>query len=421
MTERLLQFIWQHQYYNAKELTTTKGEELLIIHAGMFNQHQGPDFLDGRIKLDGNVWAGNIELHINASDWHRHMHDTDPNYANVILHVVWNNDMDEEQVQLPTLLLGDRIQKLLIGQYESWMRSDHFIPCASMIGQVQQMILDSWKDRLLLERLHRKSKSVLLMLEKNNFHWDEMLWWMLARNFGLYVNADAFAAMAQSIPYSVLMKHRNQIQQLEALMMGQAGLLRQTFKDKYALMLQKEHVFLKKKYLLKESSIAVHFLRMRPACFPTVRLAQLAMFVHQTTGWLTTVLNCPDVKEVKKILNVTANDYWHYHFTFGEATVYQPKVLGATMINSIMVNTLVPVLYTYGEYKKDDRFKMKAVEWLTGIAAENNSTLNRFRQAGMAYVNAGESQALIELKSQYCDKRKCLECAIGNAVLKRSI
>jgi hypothetical protein len=419
MTERLLQYIWQFQYYNKNELVTASGEELVIIHPGMYNTHQGPDFTGGRIKLGGNTWIGNIELHVNASDWDRHQHSTDKNYQNVILHVVWNNDRSYAGQIIPTVILGDRVPKVLLQQYYAWMKADSFIPCELTAADAGELVWTSWKERLMYERLERKSEFVFSLLRKNNFHWEETLWWMLARNFGLSVNADAFGEMAESIPYNLLSKHRTQIHQLEALLFGQTGLLEEEFDDKYPLMLKKEYLFLRKKYNLSSIHMPVHFLRMRPACFPTVRLAQLAMLIHLTPGMFSALANETSMQEIKKVLCITANDYWHYHFRFNEATVYQPKTLGAEMVNSIMMNTVVPVLFAYGKYHCEPVFQHKAVEWMANLPAESNAIVSKFRNIGVMAKNASDTQSLIELKSQYCDKRRCLDCAVANAVLKK--
>jgi|SRR5688572_21697717 len=419
MTERLLQYIWQFQYYNKNELNTTSGEDLVIIHPGNYNTHQGPDFLEGRIRIGGNTWIGNIELHVNESDWHRHQHSLDKNYNNVILHVVWSSDELYSGHEIPTLNLSDRVPKILLQQYYYWMKGDYFIPCESTAGYADELVWTSWKERLVMERLERKSEYVLSLLKKGNFHWEEILWWMMARNFGLSVNADAFGEMAASIPYNLLAKHRKQIHQLEALMFGQAGLLDTEFDDKYPAMLKKEYLFLKKKYKLEKILLPVHFLRMRPACFPTVRLAQLAMLIHSTGNIFSVLLNASTINEIKMLLNVTANDYWHYHFRFGETTVYQPKILGREMINNILLNTVITVLFAYGKYHREHAFQHKAIEWINELPPEHNAVITKFRGIGVTIRNASESQSLIELKSQYCDRKRCLDCAIAGAVLRK--
>lgn len=420
MTERLLQFIWQFQYYNKNELTTTAGEKLSILNQGKFNYHQGPDFLEARIKLEKNTWVGSIELHINAADWHRHSHGNDPNYENVILHVVWNEDDELNDLRMPTLLLGNRIPKLLIYQYESWLNSDYFIPCHAHLQTVAELIWTNWKERLLMERLQRKSKLVLQHLESNNFHWEETWWWMIARNFGLVVNAEAFGEMASSIPYNLILKHGSQAHQQEAMIFGQAGLLEGDFNEGYPSILKKEYGFLRLKYKLRTAHIPVHYLRMRPACFPTVRLAQLAALVHSSPQMFSAIIEYEDPEKIKNTLNVTAGEYWNTHFLFGEETSYRPKKLGAQMIDNIFVNTIVPLLFTYGEYRKEERYCIKAIDWVGSLPPEKNSLTMKFEKCGVSNRNAGASQALIELKSLYCDQRKCLDCAVGNTILKRA-
>jgi hypothetical protein len=418
MTEKLLQYIWQFQYFNRKELTTTDGEELDIVCQGQYNRNQGPDFLEGKIKIGKQVWIGNIELHVNASDWDKHLHSFDANYENVILHVVWNKDAEHLDMRMPTLELADRISKMLLHQYESWLNSDYFIPCAAHLSSACDIVWTSWKERLMVERLGRKSESIIQLLQKNKFHWEETLWWMLARTFGLVINAEAFAAMASSIPYNLILKHSNQIHQLEALMFGQAGMLEGRFKDKYVVMMQKEYGFLKNKYELTAIRMPVHYLRMRPACFPTVRLAQLAMLMQKSPDLFSCIVQTQDTGTIKTILNVPANDYWHYHFVFDEETGFQPKNVGAQLINSLMINAIVPLLFTYGMYKNEESFKEKALDWISQLAGEKNSVTQKFKKVGVYAMNAAESQALTELKTQYCDQRRCLDCAIGNLILK---
>ncbi|HUQ67262.1 MAG TPA: DUF2851 family protein [Flavitalea sp.] len=418
MTERLLQYIWQFQYFNRNELVAVTGEEIVIIHPGKLNTHQGPDFLEGRVRSGSNTWVGNIELHVDASEWHRHQHSLDKNYNNVILHVVWNNDEVDTKHGIPTLVLEDRVPKVLLQQYNSWMEGGSFIPCESSAQYAEDLVWTSWKERLMIERLQRKSDQVMVLLYKNNFHWEEVLWWMLARNFGLYVNADAFAEIAASIPFNVLLKHRMQIHQLEALLFGQCNLLEIEEPDKYSMMLQKEYLFLQKKYSLEKTHLPVHFLRMRPACFPTVRLAQLAMLVHTTADIFCTILNAPTIHEIRLLMNVTANDYWHYHFRFCEVATYQPKTLGLGMINNIMMNTVAVILFAYGKYHNDLCYLDKAVQWMSALPAEQNSTISRFKNIGVTAGNAADTQSLIELKSQYCDHKRCLECAVANAMFK---
>ena len=416
MTERLLQFIWQFQYFNKSELHSTSGEEIQIIFPGNYNTNQGPDFTDAKIRIGKTIWAGNIELHLLSSDWKKHNHHVDKNYDNVILHVVWEDDFPNYNI--PVLNLKSRVAKVLLQRFEELMNAQGFIPCENIIGTVKTIVLESWKERLLAERLTRKSAIVETYLNQNNHHWEETFWWLLARNFGIKINAEAFEAMARSIPVSTLAKHKNQLHQLEAFLMGQSNLLNEKFTEDYPVMLQKEYEFYKGKYKLKQNSYTPFFLRMRPGNFPTIRLAQLAMLVHQSEHLFSKIKETVSVKDVKKRLDVTANDYWHYHYRFDEPSSFKKKNLGEAMIDNILINTICTVLFAYGHFNKEQKYKDRALQWMEEITAESNSITKGFQQVGIQNKNARDSQALIELKNEYCSKKRCLDCAVGNALLK---
>jgi hypothetical protein len=420
MTEKLLQFIWQLQYFNHGELHTEQGDSLQIIQPGVLNKDQGPDFLSAKIRIGETTWAGNIELHLQASDWFRHSHQTDSNFRNIVLHVVWKNDdhSNTHDLNLPVLELQSRVSVLLLQRYEEWMNNPRFVPCEKSLQQVDDLVWLKWKERLLVERLQRKSIYILQLYQQNRQHWEETFWWLLARNFGIRVNADAFESVAHSIPINILTKHKGQIHQLECLLFGQAGLLNARFKEDYPRMLQKEYRFLQKKYQLQHVFVPLKFLRMRPSSFPSVRLAQLAMLIHQSTHLFSRLKEIHYLKEVKDLLNVTANDYWHYHYRFDETSEFRVKNLGDDMVDNILVNTIVPILYTYGSYHGEPGYKNKAIAWLEAISPEKNRITKGWEQAGIINRQAFDSQSLIELKSQYCDYKRCLECSTGNALLK---
>lgn len=427
MTERLLQFIWQFQYFNKNELAITTGEGIQIMIPGLHNSNQGPDFLNAKIKIGDTIWAGTIELHIKTSDWNKHHHQEDRNYNNVILHVVWEDDEIDKvfpinktlnKSPLPVLELKDRISKILLQRYEGLLQAASFIPCEKNIAAVRDITWKSWKDRLLIGRLMRKTKLVETHLHNSNYHWEETFWWMLARNFGTKVNGDAFEAIAKSISINILAKHKNQIHQLEALLMGQAGLLNGTFTEDYPIMLQKEYHFYRSKYNLQPTSNPLFFLRMRPGNFPTIRLAQLAMLIHGANHLFSHIKEANTNEQVKQWFAVTANDYWHYHYRFEEETDFKRKKMGNDMVDNIIINTVVPVLFYYGSYHKDEKYKQKALQWLELLEAENNNITKGFEGLGIENKTAFDSQALIELKNEYCNNKRCLECGIGNAILK---
>jgi hypothetical protein len=418
MTERLLQFIWQFQYFNRNELLTTAGEKVQIIFSGNLNSNQGPDFGDAKIKIGKTTWAGAVELHLKTSDWKKHNHQGDKNYRNVILHVVWENDEPGLQNSVPIIELKDRVSKILLARYEELMHSQGFIPCEKNITRVRDITWKAWKERLAVERLLRKSENVEAYLHQNKFHWEETFWWLLARNFGIKVNADAFEQMARSIPLNLLAKHKNQVHQVEALLFGQAGMLEGEFREDYPKLLKREFNFLKKKYRLNKIHQPVHFLRMRPGNFPAIRLAQLAVLITESSHLFSKIKEGSSSAEIKKWFTVTANDYWHYHYKFDETSAFKKKKLGDAMISNILINTVCPVLFAWGNYHDDDKYKNKVLHWLEEISPEKNSITNGFQKLGIENKNACDSQALIELKNEYCNKKRCLDCAAGNAMLK---
>ncbi len=417
MTEKLLQYIWQFQHFNRDGLVTDKNEVIQVIHPGQLNHNQGPDFLDARIKIGNTILAGSIELHLKTSDWQKHHHSSDINYKNVILHVVYQNDKQQIST-LPLLELDSRISKLLLQKYEQLMVNNNYIACSNSIVQVKEIAWIAWKERLLAERLTRKSKKIVELFEKSHQHWEQTFWWLLARNFGIKVNADAFEEMARSIPVSILARHKAQIHQVEALLFGQANLLTGNFNDDYLQLLQREYKFLQKKYDLKPIHTPVHFLRMRPGNFPTVRLAQLAMLVFNSAHLFSKILEAANCLEINQLFSVTANDYWHYHYRFDEGSDYKPKKLGLNMISNIIINTAAPMVFAYGLHHKNEDYKTKALRWLDEVPAETNVITTGFKNLTITIKSAFDSQSLIELKTQYCEGKRCLQCAVGNSILK---
>jgi len=420
INERLLQFIWQFQYFNNNELTTNTADSVQVISPGQYNSNQGPDFTNAKIVVDNTTWIGSVELHIKTSDWNRHKHQEDKNYNNVILHVVWEDDETPVSVSfyVPVIELKSRVAKILLQRYEEIMNSTAFIPCEKSIHAVRDIIWKSWKERLLAERLLRKAGMVDSYLQQNNYHWEETFWWLLARNFGMKVNAEAFEAIARSIPLTILAKHKSQVIQIEALLLGQAGLLNGKYEDGYPILLQREYKFLQRKYNLPPVNIPVFSLRMRPGNFPAVRLAELAMLVRESSHLFSRVRESVSAKQTRTFFEVTANDYWHYHYQLDESSAFKKKKTGASTVDNIIINTVAPLLFAYGNYHNDNGYKNKALQCLEELGAERNLIIKGFRQLNIEIKNAWDSQALIELKNEYCNKRKCLECSAGNAILK---
>jgi hypothetical protein len=422
MKEDLLQYIWKFQLYNSGDLKSTDEDVLTIIHPGLHNQNQGPDFNEAKIKIKDTIWAGNIEIHIRSSEWETHNHSLDKNYRNIILHVVWIHDKEISDYSgntIPTLELQSRVSNLLLKKYQQLMDHHQFIPCENQIPAMSELALTHWKQRLVIERLIQKSQPILLMLHENDNHWEETFWWLIAANFGLKVNSYFFQKIAQSLPNSILAKHKNNQVVIEALLFGQAGLLDRDFVEKYPLMLQKEYQFYRKKYQLNQIDGELQFLRMRPANFPTIRLAQLAQLISHSEHLFSKIKESKSIDELKIMFQLTANDYWHYHYVFEEETDYKVKKMGNKTVENIIINTIVPIIFCYGHHHQEDVSKEMAIDWLEKISPEKNYITKGFEQLHFDNKNAFDSQALIQLKNEYCDKKMCLHCAIGNSILTK--
>jgi hypothetical protein len=417
MNERLLQFIWQFQYFNKAELLSFEGENIQVIHPGILNKNQGPDFTDARIRIGNTLLAGNIELHIKTSDWEKHGHQQDPLYQNIILHVVWEHDRSFDS-KIPVLELQSRVSTLLLERYRLWMEQLNLVPCSGQLKELKPLVWKSWKERLLVERLDRKTAEIKEYLCENNQHWEESFWWLLAKHFGSKTNARAFEALAKTLPLKILARHKNNIVQLEALLLGQAGLLNKKFHEAYPKMLKAEYRFLQKKYRLTPCFEPVYFLRMRPVNFPTIRLAQLAMLIHQSSHLFSLIKEVDELNILKARFDITANDYWHYHYVFDEVSSFQPKHLGRQMSDSIVINVIGPALFAWGRMMKQEEFVTKAFRWLEQIDAEQNSITKKYTELGIENRCAFDSQALVELKNSYCDQKRCLDCAVGVSLLK---
>ncbi|MBX9783867.1 MAG: DUF2851 family protein [Chitinophagaceae bacterium] len=417
MNERLLQFIWQHQYFNREALQTCAGQTVQIIFQGSANTNQGPDFFNARIIIDDIQLAGTVELHLKTSNWNDHGHGADKHYNNVILHVVWEHDGENDE---GILELKDRVASSLLNRYAELMQQPDQIPCHHFLSNVHVLVWSSWKERLVAERMMQKMIKVQLILQQTNRHWEEVFWQLLCHNFGVPLNGDVFEAIARSIPVSLLAKHKNQIHQLEAMLLGQAGLLEGDFTDAYAVLLQKEYHYLKKKYQLQPVHQLLNFLRMRPSNFPTIRLAQVARLVHQSSHLFSKIVEAKELNDIKQLFAVTANDFWHTHYTLTESSAFKKKTTGAVMIDSLLINTIIPLLFVYAAEHDQPQVQQKAIQWLQQLPKEKNRITLLWEAAGAPHSNAFDSQALLQLKKFYCNERKCLNCSVGNSILKKS-
>lgn len=419
ITERLLQFIWQFQYISKGNLETVSGEAITIIFPGAYNTNQGPDFLQARLKIGNQIWAGNIELHVHTSDWNIHNHGSDKNFENIILHVVWEHDKDVNTI--PVLELKDKVSNLLLDRYASLLKVQGFIPCEAMIKEVLPLRWIAWKDRLVAERMESRASHIFELLNKNENHWEDVLWQMVARSYGLPVNSDAFEAMACSLPISLLAKYKHSQIQLEALLMGQAGLLHDNrITNPYYVQLVHEYNFLQHKHQLSPIHFPVHMLRMRPANFPTVRLAQLAAIIYHSTHLFSKILAAHTLEGLTTLFKVSVSTFWKSHISFDEVQVKGYIATGQSKVDIIVINTVIPILYAYALYHKDEGLKERALHFLQKTKPEVNKIITQYRQLEVAALTAYDTQALLQLYKDYCTPRKCLSCSIGAAILKKS-
>ncbi len=416
MTERLLQFLWQLQYFNKSELTTIDGDSISIISPGQLNKDQGPDFLYATIIIGPTKWVGSVELHLTTTEWLKHRHEKDTHYDNVILHVVWEHDAVVNTT--PVLVLQERVSSVLLHYYNQLMQSVSFIPCAGNSENVRDIVWKNWMERLGVERMLRKASLIEQQLQEAKGHWEEVFWWQLARSFGGRLNGDCFEAIAKSLPVVLLAKHKNQIHQLESLLLGQAGLLDDVVEESYPVMLQKEYKYLRQKSQLRPVYFLVHFFRIRPAAFPTIRLAQLAILIQRSSHLFSRVREITELKDLTTLFDCGVNDYWNYHYRFDQPGDFREKKTGESFIHTIIINTVCPIVFAYGAYHQQEMYKQKAMQWLTALPAEKNNITRGFQQLGIAGTTALHSQSLLELKSNYCAPRLCLSCAIGTAILK---
>lgn len=417
MNEKLLHYIWQYQLFNKDELYTTDHSLIKISFPGTLNTNQGPDFLNGKMEMEDTIWFGNIELHLLSSDWELHRHSEDVNYNNVMLHVVWEHDK-ELHLEFPTIELKSRVPGLLMKKYQAIMNQQTFIPCEEIINMVKPITISKWKERMLIERLQEKAQNTISLLVKAKGNWDELCWWMLARNFGGNVNAASFESIASSIPITIIHKNADSLFTIEALLFGQSGLLNRKFGDEHPIDLFKEYLHLKRKYALKQPPIQLHFLRMRPANFPTIRLAQLASCIFNERKWFTKIIEEENLNTLKMIYDYDISEYWKTHYRFDTASLYKSKKLGNQTINNILINTAVMLCYAYGYYHSIEKLKTKAIRWLQEIPPEDNRMINGFEILGISNQNAADSQALIYMRNNFCLKKRCLDCAIGNEIFR---
>jgi len=422
MRENFLHYLWRMKRFDLSDLKTTEGEVISIQNFGTHNIHAGPDFLNAKIQIGETLWAGNVEMHVHSSEWITHKHQDDAAYKNVILHVVLEEDRPifrETGERIPSLELKKRIPLKLVNTYQKLIHNEHWIPCQHHFFQVSNLTKNLWLDRLLVERLETKTTIIEEYLERNKGNWEETFYQFLARNFGVKVNSEPFLALAESLPLITLAKHKNNLFQIEALLFGQSGLLEKELEDDYPNRLKKEYQFLKNKHSLSTNfGVSWRFLRMRPANFPTIRIAQFATLIHQSVHLFSKILEAKNVKTIEQLFKVELSDYWANHYVFDKESTTRKKQLGKNAIHLLLINTIVPFLFLYGKRKAETSFRDRALQLLEEIKPEKNSTINKWKELGMEPESAYQTQALLQLKNEYCTPQRCLECGIGGAILK---
>lgn len=421
--EDLLHYIWRLKRFDQLNLQTTKGEDLEIIHFGYPNMDAGPDFLEASIRRNGTLWYGQVEMHVKSSDWIAHQHQTDPRYHNVILHVVYEEDqdiLDHHQVAIPCLVLKDRIDLGIIKKYHQLQARASVIPCENLLPLIDRGSVPILLESLLAKRLEDKSKIHQKELGALNGDWEALFYKLLSRAMGLRVNAAAFERLTSILPLQLIQKNREDLLQLEALLFGQAGLLQTKAGDSYTQSMRREYQFLQKKYRLKAMD-AIHwkFSRMRPSAFPTIRLAQLAAIYHEHSSLFHQVKEAHDIKDISHLFHVSASKYWDTHYRLGIASTKKSiKSLGKAKVEVLLINAVVPILFLYGKLYNEYAYCEKAIHFMSQISPESNHLTRQMVALNFPNQHAGHSQAIIELKKNFCDAKRCLSCSIGHQILK---
>lgn len=420
MKEALIHYIWQNALLDQKEYLSDTGEQIKIHQQGTLNTDAGPDFTNAKLEIDGTLWVGNVEIHRQASDWYLHKHETNLAYNNVILHVVLFNDRECKNAEgriIPTIAI--EINPTLINKYNALMQSELNIPCSKSLKKLEPARAVFWLSALAIDRLALKTEAIQALLKSTNNSWEESFYIQLTRSLGLKINAVPFELFSKSLPLKILNQQPDNVLRAEALIYGQAGFLEGNSVDEYHASLKKEYTYHRNKYnLVPIENHLWKFLRSRPLNFPTIRLAQLSSLILKSTTVFSQILDFDLPNQVVDFFSCQVNEYWKNHYTFGKKSAYNEKKLGRNTIFSIIINTVIPFMFIYGEYKNNNTLKEKAINWLEQLPPENNQITRTWKELGVKPRHAADSQALIQLTNSYCRSKKCLSCQIGHLVLK---
>jgi hypothetical protein len=423
MKEDFLHYLWKFKKFDSLNLISAQGETITILKAGDYLELSGPDFFNAHIEIGNQKWAGNVEMHLKSSDWYLHNHETDPAYKNVILHVVWENDtaiFRENNAEIPVLVLKDYVSKEIIENYKALVSPKTWISCERQLKEIDRFIFINWQERLFFERLERKSKFIYQLLEETNQDWEAVLFCLLAKNFGLNTNGNSFLQISKAIPFSVIRKESFEVENLEALLFGTASLLDLEKEDIYYKELRFRYFYLLHKYQIdKTYADPVQFFKLRPDNFPTIRLSQLAALYHKHQNLFSKIIDLKSVEEVYRLLCVSASSYWQNHYQFDKESAKKSKMLSKSFIDLVIINTIIPLQFAYsnimGESIAED-----LIDFMNEVTSEKNVIIDKFNSFGIKSKTAFESQTLLELKNEYCERKACLKCAVGLELLKNN-
>ncbi len=401
MKEDFLHYVWQYKKFDFSNLTTVSGEELTIVNIGQYLKQSGPDFFNAQIVIGNQKWAGNVEIHLKSSDWYLHNHENDDHYNNVILHVVWEHDTP------------------ILNQYLSLSTPKSWIYCENQIESVDGFVFDNWQERLFFERLERKAIPTEELLQETDNDWEAVLFYMLAKNFGLNTNGEIFLKMAKSIPFSIIRKESFEVRNLEALLFGKVDLLPMDAEDFYGKDLQSRSTYITQKHRLKKIFIEpVQFFKHRPDNFPTIRLAQLAMLYHKQQNLFSKIVTTHSLDDFYKLFDVGVSSYWENHYQFEKESPKKKKQFSKSFIDLLIINTIVPFQFAYAK-SQGKEISEQLLQLMQTIAPEKNIIIEKFSNFGVTAKNAYATQSLLQLKKDYCNQSKCLQCAIGIQLLKQ--
>jgi hypothetical protein len=420
MNEEFLHYVWKQELFK-KEATADTGEKVEIISPGLHNKDAGPDFLNARIKINDTIWAGNVEIHSDASSWDKHGHSANPAYNNVILHVVEKQDYITKNFagrRIPTIAL--EFDLTLYKNYAELLKGDKPVPCNHSIQQVNGFVIKMWLDSLIIERLEDKTEYIKSVLENTNNSWEDTFYIILAKNFGFKINSLPFELLAKSIPLKILSKYRQNIHQLEALLFGQAGFLEANCSDEYFITLKKEYDYLKKAHQLKSIENSLwKFLRLRPSNFPTIRIAQFAYLVNKSQHLFSKTIEAKNTKELFDLFSCGISEYWKIHYNFGKPSKKTERNFGKASLLNLFINTVIPFLFLYGKLRGIISMQEKAISFLEQFPAEKNHIIESWSEIGLSVENALQGQALLQLTNKYCSLKNCLYCQIGNEIIRK--